>query len=155
MAIAKKQQAKKFKIIENHLKNYRNYQAGIRNLQKQLDYILPNITAKYEIMEGSVGSFTFKSTTEDFAIDRIEGKRALQLHEDIAVFQLIIDCIDNAVKELDQVEQQFLKLRYFKGFTFEAIAHEMGYTERNLFFVRNNIRDKLLISLKNIVNLEL
>lgn len=154
MSKAKQRKQQRFKKIETHLRNYRNYQAGIKNLQIQLDYILPNITAKYEISEGSVGSFVFKSTTEDFAIDRIEGKRALQLHEDIAIFQLIIDSIDNAVKELEPHEKQFVKLRYFQNWTYGKTALEMGYTERNLFFVRQNVRDKLMISLKNILNLE-
>lgn len=155
MSKIKNVQRKRFKLIETHLRNYRNYQAGIKNLQKQLDYILPNITAKYEIMEGSVGAFSFKSKTEDFAIDRIEGKRALQLHEDIAVYQLIIDCIDNAVKELEPLEQQFINFRYFQNWSIEKTAMEMGYSERNLFFVRNNVREKLMISLKNILNLEI
>lgn len=154
MTKIKTKKLKSFKTIETHLRNYRNYQAGIKNLQNQLDYILPNITAKYEIMEGSVGSFVFKSTTEDFAIDRIEGKRALQLHEDIAIFQLIIDSIDVAIKELDPHEKEFVKLRYLQNWSYGKTALEMGYTERNLFFVRNNVRDKLLISLKNVLNLE-
>lgn len=146
---------KQFKKIEDHLRNYRNYQAGIKNMQRQLDYILPNITAQYEISEGTVGTFTFKSTTEDFAIDRIEGKRALQLHEDIAIFQLIIESIDNAVKELEKHEQEFVQCRYFQNWSIQRSAMKMKYTERNLFFVRNNVRDKLMISLKHIAKLEI
>lgn len=154
MTKLKTKEKQTFKKLENHLRNYRNYKAGIVNLQKQLDFIMPGITAKYEIMEGSVGTFTFKSSTEDFAIDRIEGKKALTLHEDIAVYQLILDSIDNAVRELEPIEQEFVKRRYFEGWSIERTAMEMGYTKRNLFFVRNHIKDQLMISLKNIINLD-
>ncbi|MCU6603781.1 sigma-70 family RNA polymerase sigma factor [Peribacillus frigoritolerans] len=146
---------KAFKKIEDHLRNYRNYVAGIRNMEKQLEYILPNITATYEIREGTVGTFTFKSTTEDYAIDRIEGKRALHLHEDIAMFQLVIDSIDVAINELEPKEQEFVKYRYIQNNSTIETALKLDYTERNLFYLRQNVKKKLLISLKSIAKIEI
>lgn len=140
----------KFKKIEHYLRNYKHYKTGIRNLQKQLDYLLPGITADYEIKEGSIGSFTFKSKTEFAAIDRIEGKRALQIHEDIMLYKIIIEAIEDGLRELDDYEREFVEYRYFEGWSFNKAASEMGYTERNLFHMRSSILDKLLISMKNI-----
>lgn len=140
----------KFKKIEHYLRNYRHYKTGIRNLQKQLDYLLPGITADYEIKEGSIGSFTFKSKTEFAAIDRIEGKRALQIHEDILLYKIIIEAIEDGLNELEDYEREFIEYRYFEGWTFDKTAMQMGYTERNLFHMRSSILDKLLISMKNI-----
>ena len=144
---------KDYKIIESHLRNYRNYLAGIKNMNKQMDYIMPGITANYELREESMGAFVFSSSTEKFAIDRIESKRALQLHEDIMIYELIINSIDVALAELDDDEREFVELRYFKNQSILMVAEKMGYSERQVFLIRNAVREILGISLKNLVNL--
>lgn len=144
---------KDYKVIESHLRNYRNYQAGIKNMNKQMDYIMPGITASYELREESMGAFVFSSSTEKYAIDRIESKRALQLHEDIMIYQLIINSIDIAMAELDDDEKEFVELRYFKNHSILMVAEKMGYSERQVFLIRNSVREILGISLKNLVNL--
>lgn len=143
-----------YKAIESHLKNYRNYQAGIKNMNKQMDYIMPGITASYELREESVGAFIFSSSTEKYAIDRIESTRALQLHEDIRIYELIINSIDDAVAELEDEEKEFVEMRYFNNQSVHETAEAMGYSERQVFLIRKNVRDKLLISLKNILRLK-
>lgn len=143
-----------YKAIESHLKNYRNYQAGIKNMNKQMDYIMPGITASYELREESVGAFIFSSSTEKYAIDRIESTRALQLHEDIRIYELIINSIDDAVAELEDEEKEFVEMRYFNNHSVHETAEAMGYSERQVFLIRKNVRDKLLISLKNILRLK-
>src|SRR4051794_29197789 len=100
--------AMKERVIENHLRHYPNYKVGIRNCQKQLDYLLPNITARYEYIEGS--TFWIGNDTERVAIDRVESKRALDLHEEIERFLLIVTTIDNAIDGLKQQEKQFVTL---------------------------------------------
>ncbi|MEP9408551.1 sigma-70 family RNA polymerase sigma factor [Peribacillus frigoritolerans] len=144
---------KDYKVIESHLRNYRNYLAGIKNMNKQMDYIMPGITANYELREESMGAFVFSSSTEKFAIDRIESKRALQLHEDIMIYELIINSIDVALAELDDDEREFVELRYFKNQSILMVAEKMGYSERQVFLIRNAVREILGISLKNLVNL--
>lgn len=144
-----------YRIIENHLKNYRNYLAGIRNMQKQIDYSLPKITANYDLREESIGTFMFSSSTERFAIDRIESSSALKLHEDIVIYELIVNSIDEAIAELAEEEREFVELRYFNGYTIMGTAEEMGYSERQVYLIRNNVRDQLLISLKNIIMLNI
>lgn len=145
---------KDFKIIEGHLRNYRNYLAGIKNMTKQMDYIMPGITASYELREESIGAFVFSSSTEKYAIDRIESKRALQLHEDIMIYKLISNSIEIALEELEDEEREFVKLRYFNNHSILVIADKMGYSERQVFLIRNSVREILGISLKNLIHLK-
>lgn len=148
MTVTKKK--KNSKIIERHLRNYGTYKAGIKNMQKQLDYIMPNITANYELKEHSIGAFVFNSTTENYAIDRIESKRALQLHEDITSFQIIVESVDESFKVLEEQEKQFVEIRYFQNRSMEQTAQTLNYTSSAIYALRNQVLDKLNISLKSI-----
>lgn len=144
-----------YKTIEAHLRNYRNYLAGIKNMNKQMDYIMPGITASYELREESIGAFVFSSSTEKYAIDRIESKRALQLHEDIVIYELIINSIEEAVAELEEDEREFVKNRYFNNRTIIETADLMACSESKVYQLRHSVKEQLLISLKNIVRLNI
>src|SRR5690625_1732372 len=114
------------KIIEKHLRNYTTYKVGIVTLKKQLDYIMPDVTASYELSAGSTGTFNIESKTEKFAIDRIESKRALVLHEDIRIYSLLVDSIDKAIANLDEVEREFVKYRYINRNTVIQTAFKLN-----------------------------
>ncbi|MGM9924753.1 MAG: sigma-70 family RNA polymerase sigma factor, partial [Bacillus sp. (in: firmicutes)] len=122
---------------------------------KQMDYLMPSMTASYEVREESIGAFVFSSSTEKYAIDRIESKRALQLHEDIVLYELIVNSINDGIAQLEHEEKAFIELRYFKNQTITATAANLGYSERQIFSIRKNVMGKLLISLKNIVKLRI
>lgn len=147
----KVERSKQIKKIERLLRYYTYYKVGLMNLQKQLDYIMPEITARYEIVKGTVGTFKLTSQTEKFAIDRIESKKALMLYEDIERYNIIIDSIDEAVSELDPIEREFIEKRYINRMTMKQTAQEMGYSEKYLFNIRNQAMDKLLISLRGLL----
>lgn len=140
-----------FKIIEEYLRNYHFFKVGIENMKEQLEYIMPSCTAKFELVPDSFGTFKIGSTTEKYAIDRIESKRALDLYEDIARYELIVNSIDNALKELEEIELKFVELRYFQKKSIQAIAEELGYSEKHIFNLRNRVMTKLLISLKGLL----
>ena len=142
---------KQIKKIEKHLRQYTTYKIGMMTLQKQLDYIMPNITATYELAEGSNGTFKITSSTEQYAIDRVESKRALMLHEDIARYSLIIESIDEAVADLDDIERKFVELRYINRKTIAQTSVELGYSEKHIFNLRNQVMEKLLISLRGLL----
>ena len=146
----KTKRAKQIKRIEKYLRQYTTYKIGVKTLQKQLDYIMPNITASYELVEGSSGTFKITSTTEKYAIDRIESKRALMLHEDIERYNIIIESIDIAVSELDELERKFVELRYINRKTIAQTSIELGYSEKHIFNLRHQVMDKLLISLRGL-----
>ena len=138
------------RTLETHLRHYNTYRVGIVNCQKQLDYIMPNITAVYDYIKGS--SFYIANSTEKIAIDRIESKRALDLYEEIQNYKIIIDSIDNAFKELKPHEQDFVKLRYFDCEPMHEVKRVMGYSEeKSLYRIRRHVLEKLEISLKNLL----
>lgn len=143
-----------FSVIEEHLRNYNHYKAGIVNMQKMLDNMLPPITASYELKENTMSTFSKHSSTEVYAIERIESKEALKIHEDIMVYQLLVECIDAGIKELEDVEQDFVKSRYFSNHSFDRVTIETGYSISGVFKLRRSVRKKLLISLKDIVHLQ-
>ena len=138
--------------IENFLRKYVTYKANIKNCKRQLNYLFPNITANYEFDARSGNSFMI-STTEKFAIDRIESKRALDLHEQIAKSQTVVESIETALEALEPREKVFVELRYFKCLPFSQISNAMDQSERSLFQIRNQVTGKLCISLANLLTL--
>lgn len=139
------------KKIEYHLKRYKTYKAAIRNIEKQLDYIMPNITAVYEVREGTSGTFVITSSTEKCAIDRIESKRALDLHEEKARLELLVNAIETATADLEEEQKEYIMWRYEKGYSNKRIAAEMNCSESHVFKIRKELMDNLLISLGHIV----
>lgn len=144
---------RRFREIEHLLRNYRSYKSGIANLQKQLDYIMPGCIANYEIVGGATGTFSIHSTTEKYAIDRIESKRALDIHEKIREYKLIVDCIEQALATLEEEERKYVEIRYFDGKSMEYVADVLGYARRSIFNVRNEVLQKLSISLDGVLQL--
>jgi RinA family phage transcriptional activator len=139
--------------LENHLRHYKAYKVGIENIKQQLEWIMPSMTAQYSANEGSSGTFNISSKVEQAVLDRLESKQALDLHEEMARFQLIVDCIDRALKELEDSEHVFVVQRYFQKKSIPAVAEVLGYHEKYLQKIRNNLMEKLLISLSNILKL--
>jgi DNA-directed RNA polymerase specialized sigma subunit len=142
----------KERIIESHLRHYRTYKIGIVNCQKQLDYIMPNITARYDYIQGS--TFYIGNNTERVAIDRVESKRALDLHEEIEKYKIITESIDNAFNELSSIEQKFVDLRYFDRMAIYDVKTVLGYSEdKSVFRIRRHVLDRFFISLNNLLTL--
>jgi hypothetical protein len=144
----------KERVIENYLSRYQSYKIGMRNCQKQLDYMLPTLTARYEI-DGQKASFYITNNTEQVAIDRITSKKALDLLEEIEEYRLIVTSINEAMTELDEKQSKFVELRYFQGLKIYQIKDIMAYKEdKSLYRIRNQVLDKFTISLKNLLSLK-
>jgi DNA-directed RNA polymerase specialized sigma subunit len=144
--------AEKERAIESHLRHYRTYKVGIQNCQRQMDYIMPNITARYDYIQGS--TFYIGNNTERVAIDRIESKRALDLLEEIERFKIITESIDNAFKELLPQEKDFVEWRYFSCLSIVEVKQLLGYSEeRAVYRIRRHVLDKFMISLNNLFSL--
>lgn len=149
----KTQSDRRFLEVERLLRHYRYYKSGIVNLKKQLDYIMPGCVANYEIVEGTTGTFSIRSTTEKYAIDRIESKRALDIYEKIQEYELIVNCIEQSLESLNEEEKKFVRIRYFDGKSMKYTADVLGYSERSVFNVRNEVLQKLTISLSGVLQL--
>jgi len=143
---------KKERAIEGHLRHYSTYKVGINNCQKQLDFLMPNITATYDYIGGN--SFHIANTTEQIAIDRIESKRALDLHEEIERYKIICESIEKAIADLKPQEKEFVELRYFQCMAMQEVTSAMGYSEeKSAYRIRRHVLDKLVISLNNLISL--
>ena len=59
----KSQQNIRERIIENFLYKYPTYKIGVKNCQKQLDYMMPSLTVRYE-NDGSLANCISINTEE-------------------------------------------------------------------------------------------
>ena len=140
------------RIIENHLRFYKTYLVGIKNCEEQLEYIQPSITTKYGADNHGSFFYVVADTTCNVAIDRIEGKRALDLREEIERYKIITRSIDKAIEELKPRELNFVNLRYFDCLPIEEVKAKLGYSEeKSVYRLRRHILDKLMISLRNLL----
>jgi hypothetical protein len=137
--------------IENHLRFYKTYLVGIKNCEQQLDYILPNITTKYGADNHGAFFYVVADSTCNIAIDRIEGKRALDLKEEIERYKIITQSIQKAIAELKPQERDFVNFRYFDCLPMHEVKSKLGYSEeKSVYRLRRHVLDKLLISLHNL-----
>ena len=141
--------------IENHLRFYKTYLVGIKNCEQQLEYIMPNITTKFGADNHGSFFYVVSDTTCNVAIDRIEGKRALDLREEIDKYTIITQSIDKAYAELKEQEQDFVKYRYFDCLPMHEVKSKLGYAEeRSVYRIRKHVLNKLMISLHNILTFQ-
>jgi RinA family phage transcriptional activator len=143
----------KIKEIEYHLRQYKTYLISIKNIEQQLEWILPSVTASYSAQEGSSGTFNIASKVEMAVLDRLESKQALDLMEEKEKYLIITRSIQRAIEAFDSREKTFVEKRYFERKGIAEVAAEMGYSDKWLHSIRNNIMDSLLISLSNILKL--
>ncbi|MFJ5963940.1 transcriptional regulator [Bacillus sp. NPDC093026] len=114
------------KRIEFHLKNFKNYQAAILNIERQLEKRSP------------------------LHQDQLTWKK---LEDQKSQYELIVACIETALKELDEIEQQLIDYKYFRDWRMAKCALEIGYSEKTLFLLKRQLMDQLLISLAAITNI--
>lgn len=146
-----KTKAMKEKFIETHLRFYKFYQIGIRNCERQLEYIMPSLVVRYEITADDETVFVVNNT-ENVAIDRIESFRAIELREEIERFKMITNSIENAMAELNESEKRFILLRYFEEKPIALVTQALGYAEeKSVYRIRRQVLDKLMISLNNLL----
>lgn len=142
------------RTIENFLNKYTTYKIGIKNCKQQLDYMLPSLTTRFS-SDGMSASYYIANNTEQVALDRITSKKAIDLTEEIAQYEIIISSIDNALTELDEKQKAFVKYRYFKGLKMHEIKGLMHISEeKSLYRIRRQVLDKFSISLSSLMNLK-
>lgn len=146
--------AMKERCIENHLRFYYTYLTGIKNCEQQLDYIMPSLVSTCGT--GENGSLFFiVNDTEKVAVDRIEGKRALDIREQIEHYKIIVSSIDNALENLKEQELDFVKFRYFERLPIQEVKIKLKYSEdKSVYRIRRLVLDQLIISLNNLLILK-
>lgn len=145
--------ANKERSLENHLRFYHTYLVGIKNCEQQLEYIMPSLITHYSAETSGSSFFSISNTTEKYALDRIEGKRALDLREEIERNKLIVSSIDNALSDLKPQEKSFVTYRYFQCLPIHEVRIKMGYShDKSVYRIRRHVLDKLMISLNNLLS---
>lgn len=141
------------RLLENHMRFYKTYLVGIQNCEQQLEYIMPNITTKFGADNQGAFFYVVSDSTANIALDRIEGKRALDLREEIERYKIITTSIERALKELKQQELDFVQYRYFECLQIQDVKQKLGYSEeKSVYRIRRHVLDKLMISLNNLLS---
>lgn len=141
-----------FSKIEKHLKNYKKYKISIQNMKRQLDHMFPKITTAFDNKEGTTGTFTFKSDTEDYAIKRAEKKAETEWL--INHYTIIIESIDSAMKQLDPIEKEFVEMKYFNDVHMKKIAYTLKTSYRTIYDIKSKVKKEFIITLKNLTMLD-
>lgn len=143
----------KERTIESYLSKYDTYKLALKNCQRHLEYISPTLVGGYE-QDGQKSIFFISNDTEKVALDRITSKKALDLMEEIERYKLIVNSIDEAMRELNESQRIFVRSRYFLGRKIYEIKDELNFSEdKAVYRIRRQVLDKFLISLNNLLKL--
>lgn len=114
--ISKEEKQKNIKRIEFHLKNYTNYKVAIVNLKKKLE-LLNTVFLNIEVSrrEGNENS------------EICMGNERSQIELELQQYVFIIEAIDNALENIEEVERDFITYRYFYNWTIDKCALKIGY----------------------------
>ncbi|MEM5659689.1 hypothetical protein AAHB50_30105 [Bacillus toyonensis] len=75
------------------------------------------------------------------------GNERSQIELELQQYVFIIEAIDNALENIEEVERDFITYRYFYNWTIDKCALKIGYSDKTLFLIRNQVIKKFLISL--------
>nr|MDH3155185.1 transcriptional regulator [Bacillus licheniformis] len=117
------------KRIEFHLRNWKNYKAAVLNLERRMEKEQKN-------------GLTVKERNAEYQIDA--EKR---------LYQFLLDSMETAVSELDELERKLVECRYIHNWSMGKCAMEIGYSEKTLFLMKKSALDKPLVSLAAITNI--
>lgn len=117
------------KRIEFHLRNWKNYKAAVLNLERRMEKEQKN-------------GLTVKERNAEYQIDA--EKR---------LYQFLLDSMETAVSELDELERKLVECRYIHNWSMGKCAMEIGYSEKTLFLMKKSPLDKPLVSLAAITNI--
>lgn len=107
------------KNIEIHLKNYNIYLKAIVNMEKKF--------TKFSLNEFS---------NNYLPLELIDNKAMQSIGNALSFLKLIIENIGDALEELNR---QYIERRYFKKWSINKSALEMGYSDKALFKIRREI----------------
>ncbi|WP_054860777.1 hypothetical protein [Gracilibacillus sp. JCM 18860] len=134
---SRSERKKIIKIIEKHLKNYNSYKVAILNIKEQLERIRNrNVLEKEE-------------KTLSYRRDKYK-----TLENNLMEFELLVESIDRSLEDLSETEVDFIRFRYFMKWSIDKSAMNLGYSAKAIFSMRNQIMDRLMISLSSIIQIE-
>jgi len=138
------------RLIEAHLRSYKTYLIGMKNVQDSLEEILPGMSNSYICRECFSDTIKVGKKLDNVVLDRISSSRAIYLLEVLNTYKTIVHSIEDAVNALKDDEKELIKYRYFEGYSVEKTAQQLGCSTQNCFKIRVQALEKLLISLNNL-----
>lgn len=134
----------KYKKVESMLYNYKNTQAEIKILKRDLE-ILENDykgTSAISYDEKTQSTNSFSSTVENEVIKRAE--RIQQLRNKIRLKEIEIENIDDALETLNPDDKLFVVERYFNKRSNKYIASLLNIVEQTACTYKNRIVNLLI-----------
>lgn len=117
-----------------------NYIIAILNVKKQINYLTSILDQAKYLQQGTQ------------TIINLPSKESINILEnELTHLEIIKESIDRSLEDLTELEKQFVEYRYFKNWSIEKSAQKIGYSDKALFSIRNQIMDKLVISLGTII----
>lgn len=134
----------KYKKVESMLYNYKNTQAEIKILKRDLE-ILENDykgTSAISYDEKTQSTNSFSSTVENEVIKRAE--RIQKLRNKIRLKEIEIENIDDALETLNPDDKLFVVERYFNKRSNKYIASLLNIVEQTACTYKNRIVNLLI-----------
>lgn len=138
------------RILE-HLINYRFYKANIEALQHSIDIYRMQI-------DGQKGIDYSASTRKTNATTSLVENAVIKLTEkenDLEKQKVLVQAIDRAVEELEDIDKQIIKLKYMDSGSYDVswdgVAMEVGLDRSNCFRRRDKALEKVAIVLSGVV----
>lgn len=125
-----------FRMVESWLGKYQLWQIKIDNLTAQLQE-LPRVTQKFEEVASFGGGFVSDSTYQ------VVERRLMVSEVELAKLQLRVQLIKSALSSLNDEEREIVELKYFKGFSNQAVWEGLALSRRGFYRRRSSIVEKV------------
>jgi len=132
-----------YRQVERLLYDYKTYDTAIRNLEAELEEILPKVsTSVVKLGEGST-AVPFRSQTEDWAIKRIESPRAKRILRLLAEKKRLKKGIREVRKQLSDEENTLVWMRYDLEKPHREIWEALNMSRASYFRFKNEVINKV------------
>ena len=132
-----------YKQTERLLYDYKTYDSAIRNLEAELENIMPQIsTSLLKLGEGSTAT-PFCSQTEDWAIKRVESPRARRTLKMLAEKKRFRKAIKETRGQLTDEENTFVWMRYDLEKPHQEIWEALHMGRSAYFEFKNKVIEKI------------
>ena len=137
--------------ITEHLINYRFYQANIKALEEaiKIDRLTSDGLRATDYSRDNISTSEISNITENTAI------HILTKENDLKKQRLLVDSIDRAIKELEDIDKQIIQLKYMQQSSFnvswEQVAKKTGYDVRQCQRRRDKALEKISIVLCGVI----
>ncbi len=133
-----------YRKMEMLLYDYKTYDSAIRNLEAELEEILPKVsTSVVKLGEAGSTASPFYSQTEDWAIKRIESPRAKRILKLLAEKKRWRQGIKEVRQQLTDEENTLVWMRYDLEKPHQEIWEAMHMSRSTYFEFKNKLIKKI------------